>query len=537
MERKEFIKIISFFTIGSGITYSGYNIFRETKEPLKSKLAITLDQQKRIINKITLGLPHQKIESLLVDGYEKAIRKLLVNEQLKSEPINFEFENDYYTPIGKTWINSPNSYNGKYFEQYRKKSLRAWLLEHNYSNTSYLQNNMLQFWLNYFSISDIVDHRYEFSHIKMLYNNCFGNFKRIIENITIDPAMLRFLSGFVNNRLHPNENYARELLELYTIGKPIHKSDYYIESDVREIARSLSGWKDQGWYTSDPKQKVESYFNIHDHDIGEKKLSKFFSDYSLSNNEEKEYKLIISQLFKKDDVSINICSKLYRWFCQDEINDYTFKNLILPISKKLKDSNYELNEVLFDLFTSDIFIKNSLDDYRIKNPLQFIFSHLSFFPINESKDQLQYHQTWSFLFKILSEMGMEILKPPSVGGWKALYQAPNYSKLWINSATLAARQNFISNLLNPNSFISINMKRFLSQSKTEEPKELISYINSSFFQNQLSEETVKHANVLLLEGEDLNKKNLIKVTPDNDWKNNVPIVLNFLLNLPSNNLI
>ena len=133
-------------------------------------------------------------------------------------PLNLSFEDDPEVPIGVTWVDKGVSQN---VNGYRTASLRGWSFELMLTGSLNIREKMTMFWHNHFVTSDINDPRYSYKYIELLRSNALGNFKQLTKDVTIDPAMLNYLNGRDNTKQAPNENYARELMELFTLGKGI----------------------------------------------------------------------------------------------------------------------------------------------------------------------------------------------------------------------------------------------------------------------------------------------------------------------------
>ena len=157
--------------------------------------------------------------------------------------------------------------------------------------------------------------------------------------------MLLYLNGNENTKEAPNENYARELLELFTIGKGevAGPGDYttFTEQDVQSMARVLTGWTINLLAIG---TKLESIFLAPRHDTGSKQLSSRFNDEIIENAGDQEYSNLIDVIFEQDEVSKFICRKIYRYFINHEIDDEIEANIIEPMAQIIRDDNYEVEE-------------------------------------------------------------------------------------------------------------------------------------------------------------------------------------------------
>lgn len=175
-----------------------------------------------------------------------------------------------------------------------------------------LREKMVLFWHNHFVTERAVVSR---ADLLYQYNNCLrsnalGNFKQLTEEITVIPAMLRYLNGEDNAAGAPNENYARELLELFTIGKgPLLEEGNYTffkQQDVLAASRILTGWKIN-------YAEAKSFFNSEKHDTSSKTFSEAFGQAVINNEGEDEYKRLIQLILEQKESARFIVRKLYRW--------------------------------------------------------------------------------------------------------------------------------------------------------------------------------------------------------------------------------
>ena len=156
------------------------------------------------------------------------------------------------------------------------------------------QEKLTLFWHNHYVTQGINDPQMVYNYITLLRENGLGNFRELTKQMTIEPAMLIYLNGNQNSAVAPNENYARELLELFTIGKgpAVGPGDYtnYTEDDVVEMARVLTGWIVRGGFTTDTvNNPLKSEFRPARHDDGTKQLSHRFDDIEIDDMGENEY--------------------------------------------------------------------------------------------------------------------------------------------------------------------------------------------------------------------------------------------------------
>ena len=184
------------------------------------------------------------------------------------KPLNVS-TTDPTVPIGQTWV-------GQAFDQTlegpRRTSLRDWWLGLQLGQTASLSEKMTLFWHNHFVVefNDVDQARYGYEYVRLLRQSALGNIKQLAKDITVSPAMLRYLNGNQSTAGAPNENYGRELLELFTLGKGplIGAGNYttYTEADVQAAAKVLTGWRDDattvaGYYTASRHDLTTKHFS------------------------------------------------------------------------------------------------------------------------------------------------------------------------------------------------------------------------------------------------------------------------------------
>ena len=400
-------------------------------------------QAAHLLRRTMFGPNWQQIQSVVNDGLETTVNKLLEpTTPLSPEPpINYYYENDPDVPVGETWINAPHVF-GDHLTP-RNKSLQGWTAKQCLEEGISVVEKMTLFWHNHFVTSDFVSWpRLKYIYITTIRENALGNFRELAKAMTIDPLMLLFLNGSTNTKVAPNENFARELLELFTIGKGpiIAPGDYsnYTELDIASIAKILTGWSVadtniQGVWSPN------SVFNPNSHDTNDKQLSYHFNNEVIIDAGEDEYINLINIIFQQNECARHICRKIYRWFIHYQIDEEIEINIIEPLAQILIDNDYEITSVLFTLFKSQHFYDDKRIGCMIKNPWDFVIGMVKQLQVNSPTDPAVYYETYRVIFQGALGLQMEYYNPPSVSGWKAYYQEPTYYRIWLTSVTLPLR--------------------------------------------------------------------------------------------------
>ncbi|SEB36717.1 Protein of unknown function [Tenacibaculum sp. MAR_2009_124] len=369
------------------------------------------------------------------------------------------------------WTSSsenPNTFNG----QGRKRRIVTSWWWYNTINKCSLKAKLTFFLHTSFTVSKdegAGSSTHFFDHLRLVESFAFGNVKTLAKKITFDNSMLNYLDNTQNNANNPNENYAREFLELFTIlkGPQNGSGDYtnYTEHDIQQTAKVFSGIKtqaDRSIIDSDtnlPKGRVA----INQHDQNDKIFSEAFNEHTIlgKNTEEGivgELDEYVEMVFSMDATAISYCRKLYRFFVKSEWNEDVENNIIIPLAVQLKNDNYEILPTLKTLLTSNHFYdlddSNGTDEILgsiIKSPLQLISETISFFkldiphPLNNDG---YFYTFFNFIHNsYLAAAGMNLWGPDSVAGYPAHYQEPDFDRHWFSSNTVLSRYKMIDSLI------------------------------------------------------------------------------------------
>ncbi len=414
-----------------------------------------------LLRRTTLGPTQAQIDAAFSDGVDLAVESILQSSILTDEPVTWH-PGETVAPQGETWVDkfmTPDPLLEDQVNAARQKSLFSWTagrMNKEQLGAANITEKMVFFWQNHFGIQQVRDDRLNYNYFKTLEANAIGNFKTVVESITINGAMMKFLDTASNTKWSPNENYSRELLELYSIGKGLQTGpgDYsnYTEDDILSGARILTGWKVRENMSSTANPYIE--FEPNHHDTDPKQLSYHFNNMILFNDDENEYKNFIDAIFSKEETAYHICRKLYRYFVSTELTEQIEATVIDTMAQTMISNNYEIRPVLAQLFKSEHFYDSTIIGSHLKAPYEFIFSMLnptlSFPSHNEEGNNV----IWNILYNAASVMDQNWYVAPSVAGWPAYYVKPGYMQLWLNSATIDRRFWLVSLLTEHSTGIS-----------------------------------------------------------------------------------
>jgi uncharacterized protein (DUF1800 family) len=460
-------------------------------------------QKKHLLNRSLIGYSHDHLKKLDDMDLNKAIERLFNLEDKPNEPTyDFYYLSDKQNIIEDQikkgvpdryakWVENGEPYqyiNYTLMEAAKSRfSMNAWLLK-NFAN----QNTSIHWRLTLFIFTIIPvwegiagGSKFSYEYFLKLFNHSFASYKDLIYEITTDFGMLRYLNLDFSKKENPDENFARELLELYTVGK--EGGAKFSESDVKEISKILTGWHcgSDSWLYYERKgltrdEQVDQYFSdgplfswfdSENHDSSDKQLSQYFNNKTIKGREGEDgrYELedLIEVIFENKDTSKYISRRIYQFFINPIINDEIEERIIAPLSEIFIESNYNIGETAKVLLSSEHFFDSLNYNSIIKSPLEFfmsIFKELHLKNVQnptayepggggvaihyalkdpKSKDYFIYNQ----LFKHIQQSGYDITAPPSVSGWKPYYQKPIFDMFWINTYTLKKRAQLTGYLI------------------------------------------------------------------------------------------
>ncbi len=283
------------------------------------------------------------------------------------------------------------------------QDLRGWWVGRMQTTARPLEEKLTLFWHGHFATSARVvkNARLVFQQNEMLRRHCIGNFRELLLGISRDPAMLRYLDNHSNRKANPNENYARELLELFTMG-----AGNYTEQDVKEAARAFTGWTFSPWTS-------EYVFAQRQHDYGEKVFLGRRGDFDGGD--------IIRIILGQPVTARFVVRKLFEFF----VYENPAAEVVDACAALLREHDYELRPLLRTIFRSELFYSARAVRTQIKSPAQMVIGSARLLGVEQDPKLL------AFGMRLL---GQELFAPPNVKGWDG-------GEAWINTNTLSMRHN------------------------------------------------------------------------------------------------
>lgn len=283
-------------------------------------------------------------------------------------------------------------------------------------NTAVIEKLTL-FWHDHFAVRTNNGYHAQL-HNNLLRKHALGKYRSLLLAVSRDPAMLEFLNNQQNNKRKPNENFARELLELYTLGR-----GHYTENDIKNAAKAFTGWKYDRF-------TCQFRFVSRQHDESDKEFMRHSGNF---DGEE-----IIDLLLSNKQTALFLSAKLFQYYVSDQPDEA----IIGKMADRLFKSDYHIGDLLNYVFGSEWFYEERFINNKIKSPQELINGVRQHFSLEYAQpDALMYLQT---------SLGQRLFLPPSVNGWSV-------GREWINSSSLMNRMRLVS-LLAKNEELGIRVK-------------------------------------------------------------------------------
>lgn len=366
------------------------------------------------------------------------------------------------------WDGVPNTANAdNQINWNRHWSMQGWWCRQLLNQERTIREKMTLFWHNFFptnwKVAQMLSNS-EWWQNQTLRYHCIGDFKALLKDMSLSSTMLMFLDGYQNTKNTPNQNYGRELQELFCIGLPAQNSaatgsNSYNEQDVIEVSRILTGWGfcDPSTGSCWMPPFCRAYFTPSNHDTGNKQLSAFYNNAVITGragvNGAKEFDDLLAIMFALPHPALNVARKVYRFFVTPEIDADTETNVIEPLAQILRANNYQIKPMMSALLKSQHFFDKKVRGAQIKSPFEFvigafreipnIFSHV---PTHPMYDRYLMECSTLLMERRINDLGS--IYYSDAFGWKAYYYAPHYDQSWVNANSLYKRKNYFSEFIN-----------------------------------------------------------------------------------------
>jgi uncharacterized protein (DUF1800 family) len=372
--------------------------------------ALGYDDARHLLNRTGFSATQAEIERYAVLSREQAAHELLAEARTTAvtappawttatEPLRYPRAGEKATEAER-----------KIFQQEQIREgleLRAWWIGEMLATPSPLTERMTLFWHNHFVSSQQKVRLAELMYRQnvTLRANALGRFGDLLHAAARDPAMVIYLDSVQNRKGTPNENFAREVMELFTLGE-----GNYSEQDIKEAARAFTGW-------SLDRATGQFVFRPFIHDYGSKTV--------LGRSGNLDGDQVLDILLSQPQTAEFITRKLWREFVSPDPDEAE----VMRIARRFRDSNYDIRVAMYALITSDAFYAPGNRATLVKSPVELVVGTLRQFDLKPG-------QMLPFAVAAAG-MGQNLFSPPNVKGWPG-------QDTWINSSTLLARKQFLA---------------------------------------------------------------------------------------------
>ncbi len=284
------------------------------------------------------------------------------------------------------------------------------------NSSAQLREKMAFFWHGHFACRNL-NIFFQQGLLEVIRKNALGSFKTLLKEVSKTPAMLNFLNNQQNKKDHPNENFAREVMELFTLGR-----GNYNEHDVKEAARAFTGW------SSTPKG--EFIFRKFQHDDDSKTV--------LGQTGNFDGDQVLDILLKQKQTAVYVTQKLYKFLVNEQVDN----EKINWLAERFYKNDYSISSLLDDIFNSDWFYDEKNVGAKIKSPIELLAGMQRILPMKVEREEA--------LLLLQRSLGQVLFYPPNVAGWPG-------GKSWIDSSSLMIRMR-IPQMLDDKDEFNIKLK-------------------------------------------------------------------------------
>ncbi len=402
-----------------------------------------------LLRRAGFGASRDEIEAKARQGYDSVVHELL-------------------NPSDDPGIDEDLMYRAypSYFDKAAIETGQTEIVYRMINNRNQLKEKMALFWHTILCAGDnkVDNARTTSMQYDTFREKGMGNFKELLLWLSTDPAMLYYLDNIESHKTAVNENYGRELLELFSLGVGMDNEFNYTEDDVKACARAFTGWNLAPTIPVFPygRTPFEFRFDPADHDYGEKT---FLGETGNWNGDD-----VVDIICKQPSAARFVARKLYDFFVADEppvpawrLSEPRDPDAIKQLEKAYFDSGYEIKAMLEVLFTSDFFKGEAVRYAKVKSPADVVIGTMRM-----AQDHTEPKPGLFFVAMEPKYMGMDLLNPPTVEGW-------HMGREWINSGSLIDRINFASKILGDTSLPGIQsmVGRLMDQGENLSAEQLV----------------------------------------------------------------
>ena len=325
------------------------------------------------------------------------------------------------------------------------RNLSAWWLYRLLDTPDQLLEKTTLFWHGHFATGaeKVRDPKLMYQQNQLLRRHALGRFPDLVQGISRDPAMLLYLDSITNRKAHPNENFAREVMELFCLGE-----GNYSEKDVQEVARCFTGWE---------IRRKKFYFNKYQHDEGRKTILGESGNFGGED--------AARVILKQRAAPRFIVRKMIRYFMFDE--PMPPDSLVNPLAEKFFNEGYDIARLVERILSSQLFFSEHCIGRKVRSPVEFAVGLLRGL---ESKADVYR------LRSELAPLGHELFFPPNVKGWDG-------GRTWLNSSTLLGRANLVRSLIDQRKsrFAKGKLAELANKYNADSPEKIVDWLLEILF--------------------------------------------------------
>ncbi|MFN0216234.1 MAG: DUF1800 family protein [Saprospiraceae bacterium] len=450
----------------------------------------SLGQKKaaHLLRRTSFRYTKQRVDQLASMNSDQAANSILTLNAFKLDQPLFDDPN---TPTVEqvTWLIPPGQTFPTMDEFPLQYRVIGWWLNESLEDAGIGQK--MSFFFHQFFATNITtyNHASFFDYLLLLRWCALGNLKKLATKIVSDNTMLLYLNGHQNSKASPNENFAREFFELFTVGKgpQIAPGDYtnYTEDDIVQAAKVCTGWRFQSTRLNlDPETGIpRGTTQLSRHDTTNKTFSSKFQNTVITGATTAaamytELDAFVTMVFNHPETARNFVRRIYRYFVHTNITQEIEQDIIEPLAETLRTSNYDIVPMMRKLFRSQHFF--DMDDSTnadeiigglIRSPLDLSLQSISFYGItipSPYTENIKHYFTFygsGVYERMLGLANLSLFYPPDVAGYTAYHQGPEFSRHWFSSTSIISRYKLPQMLLtgkrvvgnSPNSSIGIKL--------------------------------------------------------------------------------
>jgi uncharacterized protein (DUF1800 family) len=369
--------------------------------------AADLDEARHLVSRTGLGVTPAEIAALRPLPYDQAVAKLIATARTTAATPPPAWTGE---PFVLPKLREMSEEERKAFRRtvaVRSVELRAWWYREMVATPSPLTEHMTLFWHNHFtsSLQKVRWPQFIYRQNVLLRREALGNFRTLLHDIARDPAMIVYLDNATNRKGKPNENFARELLELFTLGE-----GHYTERDIKEAARAFTGW-------SIDRETGAFRFYERLHDAGEKTFMGVTGPLDGDD--------VIDIVLRQPRTAEHIALKMWR----ELVSDTPDRDEVAAIAARFRASNYDIKTLVGAVLTTPSFRGAANRGVLIKSPAELLVGTVRLFNTGAADGEM--------LARAGKRLGQDLMNPPNVKGWPG-------GEAWITADTLLARQQILT---------------------------------------------------------------------------------------------